>query len=38
MMRKYIPLDDIEKYIKGEYSGIGVFIARQEDVIHLKTF
>ena len=38
MMRKYIPLDDIEKYIKGEYSGIGGFIARQEDVIHLKTF
>ena len=38
MMRKYIPVEDMEKYLSGKYTGIGGFIARQDDVLQLKTF
>lgn len=43
MMRKYIPVEDIEKYIAGKfgdqnYDGVRGFIVRKEDVEHLKTF
>ena len=38
MMRKYIPVEDVEKYLSGQYNGIGGFIARQDDVLQLKTF
>lgn len=43
MMRKYIPVEDVEKYLSGKfgdrtYDGIRGFIARQDDVLQLKTF
>lgn len=38
MMRKYIPVEEINKYLSGEYKGVGGFIARVEDVEHLETF
>ena len=38
MVRKYIPVEDMEKYLSGKYTGIGGFIARQDDVLQLKTF
>lgn len=38
MMRKYIPVEDVEKYLSGRFDGIGGFIARQEDVLQLMTF
>ena len=42
-MRKYIPVEDIEKYLSGKfgnrsYDGIRGFIARQDDALQLKTF
>lgn len=42
-MRKYIPVEDIDKYISGQfgnrsYDGIRGFIARQDDALQLKTF
>lgn len=43
MMRKYIPVEDVEKYLSGKfgdrsYDGIRGFIVRQDDVLQLKTF
>lgn len=42
-MRKYIPVEDMEKYLSGKfgnrsYDGIRGFIARQDDALQLKTF
>ena len=37
-MRKYIPIEDVEKYLSAKYKGIGGFIARQDDVLQLKTY
>ena len=30
MMRKHIPVENVEKYLSGQYNGIWGFIARQD--------
>lgn len=36
-MQKVIPPGDVDKYLKGEYTEVGGFVARQQDAAHLNT-